>query len=42
VAGLSIDEMNDALQPTVLRKALDHILAASDNSAGYHAFNNSI
>jgi hypothetical protein len=42
VHGYSIDELSAAIDRPGLRRALDHILTVSDNSAGFHGFNNTI
>lgn len=42
VHGYSIDELVAAIKAPALDRALDHILNVSDNSAGFHGFNNSI
>ena len=42
VHDFSIDELTVAIDGPALGQALDHILAASDNSAGFHGFNNTI
>ena len=41
VTGFSIDELT-AVDDDTLGRALDHILTVSDNSAGFHGFNNKI
>jgi hypothetical protein len=42
VHGYSLDELATAIDEPALGQALDHILTMSDNSAGFHGFNNSI
>jgi hypothetical protein len=39
---LSFDDLSTAQEEIVLSRALDRILAVSDNSAGFHGFNNFI
>jgi len=41
VTGFGIDELK-AIDAETLGKTLDQILAVSDNSAGFHGFNNAI
>ncbi|MBV9382735.1 MAG: hypothetical protein JOY82_01585 [Streptosporangiaceae bacterium] len=42
VNGLTIKELSAAVGETGLSRALDYILAASENSVGYHGFNSGI
>jgi hypothetical protein len=42
VSELSIDELSTTQDGVVLSRALDRILSISDNSPGFHGFNNSI
>jgi hypothetical protein len=42
VSGLTIEDLSAAVSKYDLGRALDHILLASDNSAGFHGFNNCI
>lgn len=41
VTGFSLDDLA-ALDDVTLARALDHILTVSDNSVGFHGFNNAI
>lgn len=42
VSGLTIDELAAVVGQSGLDRALDYILASSDNSVGFHGFNSRI
>ncbi len=42
VSGLTIEELSAVVGESGLERALDYILAASDNGVGFHGFNSRI
>ena len=42
VSGLSIEQLSALVDESDLGHALDHILAVSKNSSGFHGFNSNI
>jgi hypothetical protein len=42
VSGLTIEELSAVVGESGLERALDYILAAGDNSVGFHGFNSRI
>jgi hypothetical protein len=42
VSGLTMEELSAVVGESGLERALDYILATSDNSVGFHGFNSRI
>ncbi len=42
VSGLTIEELSAVISQSGLERALDYILAASQNGVGFHGFNSGI
>ena len=42
VSGLTLDELSALVKECDLGRALDHIISATDNSVGFHGFDNYI